>query len=163
MEDLSSIISIFNQAKILLKIDNIPQWQNGHPNKIVFKKDIKNNLCYLLIVNKSIVGISTMLFTGEPTYRYIYGGNWTNKRASYVTFHRIAISTKYRGQHLNSYLFSNLISLAYERGYRQFRIDTHKRNKRMQHIIKKFGFKYKGFIYLDPNEKYERNAYELNL
>ena len=71
------------------------------------------------------------------------------------------------GQHLSHYFFSNLISAAYRDGIRNFRIDTHDLNKRMQAIVTSFGYAFRGKIYVDePAENPEdnaRRAYELNL
>ena len=162
-KDLSAIMPIIDYAKQLLKSDGSQQWQNGNPNEKIILDDIRKGYCYLLIVDGQIAGTSALLTEPDPNYEVIIDGSWENNESIYATFHRIAISDKFRGVHLSSYLFSNLLSLAYNQGLRDFRIDTHEMNLRMQGLIEKIGFKYRGRIFVDSTPHGERKAYELHL
>lgn len=165
--DLPAIMVILNQAKAQLKADGSPQWQDGYPDEAALTQDISAQQCWLLMVGSEIAGTATMIIGNDPNYLAIENGAWQNTTDPYATIHRIAIGSQFGGQHLSHYFFSDLISLAYARGVRNFRIDTHELNKRMQAVVTSFGYQYRGKIYVDePAENHEdnaRRAYELNL
>ena len=160
--DLPEIMKIIDEAKQLMKNDDTPQWQEGKPNEAILSDDIEKERAYCLMVDHDIAGIAILMTTPEPTYKQIEG-EWNNDVDQYATIHRIAISTKFRGQHLGKIFMSNLISRGMMLGIHNFRIDTHAVNKRMQGLIKATGFEERGVIYIDQTENGARNAYELNL
>lgn len=161
-EDLDQIMTIIDEAKALLKKDDNPQWQNGTPSREMLTEDINLKRAYCLVANKEIAGVAVLLTTPDPNYAEIAGA-WANNKEQYATIHRIAISSKFRGQHLSQFMMSNLISRGLMLGIRNFRIDTHAVNKRMQGLIKGLGFEYRGIVQVDQTENGARNAYELNL
>ena len=161
-KDLGSIMVIIDDAKQLLKADGSRQWQNGNPNEKIILDDIRKGCGYLLIVDEQIAGTSALMSVPDPNYEMI-DGSWKNNKAPYATIHRFAVSDKFRGMHLTGYFLSNLLSLAYSQGFRDFRVDTHEMNLRMQGLVQKFGFSYRGKIFVDPFPEGERKAYELHL
>lgn len=165
--DLPAIMGIITEAQALLKKDGSPQWQNGYPDKAALHQDIMAQQCWVLMVGDQVAGTATMIVAEDPNYLEITGGQWQNVTDPYATIHRIAIGSAFGGQHLSHFFFSNLISAAYRDGIRNFRIDTHDLNKRMQAIATNFGYQYRGKIYVaEPAVNHEdnaRRAYELNL
>lgn len=161
-KDLRQIMTIITEAKELMKNDGNPQWQNGKPNQEMLATDIMCKRAYCLIVNHKVAGIAVLQTTPEPSYVQI-AGSWNNDTDQYATIHRIAISTKFRGQHLGQIFMSNLISHGVMLGMHNVRIDTHATNKRMQSLIKQLDFDYRGIIRVDQTKDGLRNAYELNL
>ena len=161
-EDLNQIMTIIDEAKKLLKEDGNPQWQNGTPNREMLAEDINLKRAYCLVANKEIAGVAVLLTSPDPNYTKIEGA-WANNKEQYATIHRIAINSKFRGQHLSQFMMSNLISRGLMLGIHNFRIDTHAVNKRMQGLIKSLGFEYRGIVQVDQTENGDRNAYELNL
>lgn len=75
----------------------------------------------------------------------------------------MALSSHYRGMHLASYFFSNLISLQLAAGIHNFRIDTFKKNAVMRHLAANNGFDERGTIKVDDPIDPARIAYELNI
>lgn len=162
-QDAASIMTIIDHAKQLLKADGSEQWQNGNPNEQTILEDIEKGYGQLLIVDGEIAGTSALLTDPDPNYEVIHDGAWKNDLDPYATIHRLAISDKFRGMRLANYFFSNLHSLAYSQGFRNYRIDTHEKNKRTQGLIANFGYAYRGQIFVDPSPEGERKAYELHL
>lgn len=164
---LPTIMQIIDHAKAQLKADGSPQWQDGYPDAATLTQDISAQQCWLLMVDGQIAGTATMIIGNDANYREILNGDWQNTTDPYATVHRIAIGAGFGGQHLSHFFFSNLISQAYRDGIRNFRIDTHDLNKRMQAVVTGLGYQYRGKIYVDePAENHEdnaRRAYELNL
>jgi len=167
VSDLNEIMNIISQAQATLKADGSPQWQSGYPDAATLKNDIMAQQCWLLMVDGKIAGTATLIVADDPNYRVITDGNWHNDTDPYATIHRIALNSDYTGQHLSKIFVSNLISHSYQNGIHNFRIDTHKLNKRMQALATSTGYVHRGKIYVDePADNHEDNArlaYELNL
>lgn len=160
--DLAEIMAIVGDAKEFLKKSGSTQWQNGYPNEEVILADIKNGDGYVLLDGDKVAGYAAVLAGIEPTYQKI-DGSWKNNDDLYSTIHRICLSGDYQGQGLSKIFMSNIISLQYANGVRNFRVDTHRLNKPMQALAKSNGFEYRGIIEVNEKEDPERLAYELNM
>ena len=100
-------------------------------------------------VEKSPVAYFALLPSPEPTYDYIDGAWLTDE--PYGVIHRIASYPDVHG------VFSAIIDFAAAR-YPHLRIDTHRDNRIMQHVIAAAGFTCCGIIWLTDGT--ERLAYE---
>ena len=98
---------------------------------------------------ESIVAYFALLPSPEPTYDVIEGAWLTDE--PYGVIHRMASYPEIHG------IFSTVINYAASR-YAHLRIDTHRDNRIMQHLIEKHGFTYCGIIRLEDGT--ERLAYE---
>ena len=163
LQDLPAIMKIIDDAKELLKKNGSPQWQNGYPNQETLTQDIAMQTNWVLINDNKVAATATLQLTPEPTYRNITQGQWQQPDEPYATIHRVAISSDYRGQGLSKLLFSNLLTVGQMQGIKNFRVDTHRSNKAMQHIAENFNFKKRGIIKVNDQNDPERLAYELNL
>ena len=163
LQVLTAIMKIIDDAKELLKKNGSPQWQNGYPDQETFTQDIVMQTNWILINDNKVVATATLQLTPEPTYRNITQGQWQQPDEPYATIHRVAISSNYRGQGLSKLLFSNLLTVGQMQGIKNFRVDTHRSNKAMQHIAENFNFKKRGIIKVNDQNNPERLAYELNL
>ncbi len=162
-QDLAAIMKIIDDAKNLLKKNGSPQWQNGYPNRETFAQDIATQTNWVLINGNKVAATATLQLTPEPTYRNITQGQWQQPDEPYATIHRVTISSNYRGQGLSKLLFSNLLTVGQMQGIKNFRVDTHRNNKAMQHVVENFNFKRRGIIKVNDQNDPERLAYELNL
>ncbi|WP_040458783.1 GNAT family N-acetyltransferase [Limosilactobacillus antri] len=163
MRDLPAINRIIKDAKDALKAAGSPQWQDGHPDQRTIINDITHHLSWALVIDKQVVGVATLLPGPEKSYQDLQGGTWNDDDNPYLTIHRVAINSQYQGQHLSTFLFSNLLTIGQERGYTNFRIDTHRLNKAMQAVAQKFDFQYRGTVNVEDQIDPARLAYELNL
>lgn len=162
-DDLPLIEQVIEDGRQALKAASSTQWQDGNPTKETLADDVRQRQSWVLLVNGQVAGVATLKPGPEADYRTITGGHWVNDSDDYVTIHRVAISSHFRGQHLSSFMFSNLLTVGQELGYTNFRIDTHEQNQVMQHLIKKFGFQYRGTVTVDDQLDPQRVAFELNL
>ena len=96
-----------------------------------------------------IVAYFALLPSPEPTYDIIDGAWLTDE--PYGVIHRMASYPDIHG------IFSTIIDYAASR-YTHLRIDTHRDNRIMRHLIEKHGFTYCGIIWLEDGA--ERLAYE---
>ncbi len=67
--------------------------------------------------------------------------------------HRLALSDAARGRGAAGTAFQLVEDLCRDRGVREFRVDTDAGNHKMQHILAKQGFQYRGSIRFDNSEK----------
>lgn len=150
-DDLSNLTKVYSAAREYMKNSGNPdQWRNNYPPKEVLIADIENEELYVLVNDSGRIYASFLLMNRpESTYSYI-DGMWQDSSA-YATIHKVASD----GTQKN--VFYDIVEFAKMR-YSHIRIDTHKQNLTMQHLIEKYGFKYCGIIYLENGDP--RMAYE---
>ena len=140
-DDLDEIRNIFLVAKGKMVSDgNLEQWKDIDYPFCYTKEDIDKRQCYVIENdNKELVATFVYIIGDDPTYSYIEG-KWLNNN-KYGTIHRIASNNK------EKHIFKTVLDYVLSSGI-NIRIDTHKDNKRMKHLIEKNGFTYCGIIYV---------------
>ena len=158
--DIPALRPVFEAAKSIMRADgNYEQWSApGFPPEDLLLRDIARGGGY--VIESSVMPGSTghltlrgyfaLLPSPEPTYDRIDGAWLTDE--PYGVIHRIASYPEDHG------IFASIIDFAASR-YAHLRIDTHRDNRIMQHLIAKHGFTYCGIIWLEdgtPRLAYER-------
>ena len=160
-EDVPELMEVFGKAREIMRASgNMQQWSDGYPSEEIVRKDIEEGVCYVHCDRKlnEETGkreeriIATMAFIPgpDPTYAKIHNGQWIDESPYYV-IHRIAAAEP---GHNVAFMLLDWAFL--QTG--NIRIDTHKDNVIMQHILDKQGFTHCGTIYLangDPREAYQ--------
>ena len=148
--DLPALRPVFEAAKAIMRADGNPsQWSApGFPPENLLLRDIARGGGYV-IEGCSPRAYFALLPSPEPTYDRIDGAWLTDE--PYGVIHRIASYPEDHG------IFAAIIDFAAAR-YAHLRIDTHRDNRIMQHLIEKHGFTYCGIIWLEDGT--ERLAYE---
>lgn len=160
-EDVPELMEVFGKAREIMRASgNMHQWSDGYPSEEIIRKDIEEGVCYVHCDRKlnEETGkreeriIATMAFIPgpDPTYAKIHNGQWIDESPYYV-IHRIAAAEP---GHNVAFMLLDWAFL--QTG--NIRIDTHKDNVIMQHILAKQGFTHCGTIYLangDPRETYQ--------
>lgn len=140
-DDLERMKELFACARAYMKKSGNPnQWKNDRPSIKLVINDIAKNNSYVIEDDEKIVATFACIKGIEPTYLDI-DGKWLNDD-DYVTIHRVASDGSRRG------IFKEIIKYC-GKFNRDIRIDTHKDNKTMIHLIEKNGFKYCGIIIVD--------------
>lgn len=153
-EDIPELMELFAKARSIMRASgNMHQWNNGYPSEEVVRNDINNEVCHVLCDESGKI-IATMAFIQgpDPTYAVIFDGAWIDD-SPYHVIHRIAVHEPghHAAEKLFEWAFMHTSSL---------RIDTHKDNVIMHHILKKHGFTHCGRILLadgDPREAFQKN------
>ena len=154
--DLDTLMKIFEGAKqIMRSCGNLHQWNEGYPSVDIVSKDIKSGYCIIAYEGDEILATMTIIPGPDPTYAYIEG-SWSNEDPYYV-IHRIATSAP--GRNLASKMFDWAFENICSKGISTIRIDTHRDNCIMKHILTKYGFQECGVIYLENGDA--RDAYIL--
>ncbi|MBO6064124.1 MAG: N-acetyltransferase [Bacteroidales bacterium] len=148
--DIPALRPVFEAAKGIMRADgNRDQWSApGFPDDSLLLRDIAREGGFV-IEDDALVAYFALLPSPEPTYDYIDGAWLTDE--PYGVIHRMASYPDVHG------IFSAVIDFAASR-YSHLRIDTHRDNHIMQHLIEKYGFTYCGIIWLEDGT--ERLAYE---
>ncbi len=129
---------------------NLKQWTDGYPSADVFRQDIERGVSYVVEDAGRAVATFALVPGPDVTYARIYEGEWLNDEPYYVV-HRIASRQGVRG----------VLRMVLDYGFQltqNIRIDTHRDNVIMQHLMQKYGFSYCGIIYLLSGD--ERLAFQ---
>ncbi len=149
--DLDTVLWLFSEAREIMRADgNIHQWEGPYPGEKQVRSDIELGVGRVVVHDGEVVAYFAIIPSPEPTYAYI-DGKWLDNDLPYMVIHRIASSRDSHGvfREIMDYSFSLCGNI---------RIDTHRDNHIMQHVIAKAGFKYCGIIYLADGA--ERLAYQ---
>lgn len=156
MDDIDEVMAIIEDGRELLKEEGNGQWQFGYPNRDDLVNDIKKQELYCLLNDDKLASIFAL--TGyEESYMHFYEG-WWKTDYDYLVIHRIATKKECRGLGYGYAMFLVAIEVTKEKGYHSLRIDTHKNNHILLHLMEKTGFEYCGKAILPPNK--DRVMYE---
>ena len=158
-EEIPALLKIFSNVKgIMRESGNMNQWNDSYPSEEIIRKDIEDGHCIVLCEEtgrdrSASKIIATMAFIPgpDPTYAVISDGAWPDDEPYYV-IHRIAVAEP--GHNAAKRLFDWAFTQA-----DTIRIDTHKDNVIMHHVLGKYGFDRCGIIYLADGQ--EREAYQM--
>jgi len=149
--DWERIGQIYAQARAFMaRSGNPTQWGTDRPPCSRLRQDMAEGNLYVLVSGKTVHGVFALLLGEDPTYGEIYGGAWHYDRP-YGTLHRVA------GDGSGGILRAAVDFSARHCGY--LRIDTHRDNLVMRHVIQKAGFRECGTILTDDGTP--RIAYDL--
>ena len=149
--ELDDIMSIYEGARAFMRRSgNMTQWTNGYPGRDVLLADISSGCSFVCLDGGVILGVFSLMYGEDPTYRVIHGGRWLNDRP-YATVHRLAAGAHRKG----------VAAFCLDWCLRQcgnLRVDTHADNAPMRRLLEREGFCYCGVIYVDDGSP--RVAYQ---
>ncbi len=149
-EDLDAVEKIFVHARKQMAINGNPtQWGDDRPSMDLVRNDIAEGNSYVVLNDGKITATFACIPGIEPTYLEIDGA-WLDDDP-YVTIHRIASLNEVKG------IFDHVIDWLSDR-HVDIRIDTHRDNRIMRHLIERNGFHTCGIIIVDDGT--ERIAYQ---
>ena len=138
--DVPRLMTIFSEARSYMAANGNPHQWVGRPTAEDVLTDIRNGHSYVCVDDGEVVGTFAYIPGPDPTYAVIYEGAWPDDEP-YGVIHRIAGS---KGAH-------GVVAAAFRWAFAQcdrMRIDTHKDNRIMQHLLMENGFSYCGVILL---------------
>ena len=148
--DLPRILEIYAFArKFMAENGNPTQWGTDKPGEALLRQDILRQRLQVVTCDGMIHGVFYFFSGEDPTYRVITQGHWLSDEP-YGTIHRIAADGS--GGVFGACLKWCLESIPH------LRIDTHRNNLVMQHVVEKHGFSRRGIIFVEDGT--ERIAYE---
>lgn len=140
LKDIPDMMEVFAIARQTMRANgNLQQWINYPPEELL-EEDIRAEKSYVLETDGKICGTFFFSLEEDPTYLVIDDGAWLND-APYGVIHRIASNASKRGVLEAAINYCAQFST-------NLRIDTHKDNTIMQHLLEKYGFQKCGIIYV---------------
>ena len=143
--------SIIDDARKFQREQGFVQWTDDYPDRETIQKDIRDKKGYVMRAGGVIAGYMCIDFSGEPAYRDIKGA-W-GSGGPYAVVHRMAFDRTYRGIGAADAAFRLIEDFCLQHGIRNIRVDTDPLNKRMQHILRKNNFEYRGTILFQGGER----------
>lgn len=146
------IMRLVDEARgIMRSCGNVNQWIDGYPDEETILHDINNGHGYLCVQQGGeAVAYFAFIPSPEPTYKEIFEGEWLDDKPYHVV-HRLASTAASHG------VFNDVMDYCMAVAG-NLRIDTHRDNVIMRHVIERYGFTYCGIIYLLNGD--ERLAYQ---
>ena len=140
--DLAGIMKIMERARsFMASVGNPNQWIAGYPQKELMESEIAEGHCFVCInVDGKLVATFCFIDGVDPNYKYIEDGEWLNDKP-YSVLHRLASDGTCSG------IFDFCLEWCSSRS-RNIRVDTHRDNQILQHLLLKHGFTYCGIIYV---------------
>ena len=144
LNDVDDLEKLYEYARQEMINNNNPlQWNNTEPSVDKLISRINDGNHYIVERNGHICGAFSAIPGRDPTYSHIVG-KWLND-LPYITIHTIASNNTEKGVLKAALDFCFTLE-------NTVRIDTHKDNHIMIHLLKKYGFTYCGTIYLENSE-----------
>lgn len=150
--DLPLVMEIYDYARAFMRANgNVTQWVNGYPSEELIRQEIQDGHSFVCTDGDGeIVGTFCFILGDDPTYQQIYDGAWLNDEP-YGVIHRMGTNGKRKG------IAEACLDWSFQHSD-NIRVDTHRDNLVMQHILEKNGFKRCGIIYVRDGT--ERIAYQ---
>ena len=160
-EDIPRILEIVQDARESLARFHIDQWQGPYPDAARFEEDIRLGQCFVLTHGEDIPAFFVLSPLPEPGYAAITDGKWSAD-IPYCVLHRAAAAKEYRGSGISQAIIRCAEEQARAYGLKCIRVDTHKKNKPMQNLLRESGFRYRGNILVEsePGHDPHRQAFE---
>ena len=150
--DIEVLLDIFTYARAQMIADGNPtQWGDGYPSREQLEHDIQRGMSYIVEHKGQPCATFVFIIGEDPTYHYIEDGQWLDNTLPYGTIHRMASNGQQRG------IFLFVLHWCSAK-CKNIRIDTHKDNQRMIHLIEQANFTRCGIIYTRDNSP--RIAYQ---
>ncbi|MFA6830257.1 MAG: GNAT family N-acetyltransferase, partial [Bacilli bacterium] len=147
-------LNIISDAKLLLSKES-NQWQNGYPNEEVLRDDISTHSLFGFYEDKELISIMALKKGIDSNYSHIEGRWLTMPNENDLCIHRLAVKASYYSKGIGDAMIKQAIFYAKAHKNRIIRVDTHKNNLAMRHLIMKNGFIYCGIVSLQAYADYD--------
>ena len=94
VEDISAVAEIMAAASRRLCAAGVDQWQRGYPNRTSVERDVEDGVGVVLCEGDTILAYGAVIFTGEPAYNDITGGEWLTS-GDYACVHRVCVNERH--------------------------------------------------------------------
>ena len=136
LEDIPRIMEIVDYARQTLREHGVDQWQGDYPSEKQLRQDAEGGELYVVRHGFEIAAFFFLTDKPEPSYEDITDGKWTPD-VPYCVLHRSAVA---------EYMLRCVEDITRQLGGRAVRVDTHKKNKSMQNLLRNNGFRYRGNV-----------------
>lgn len=157
MDDVPRILQLVDHSRSIMRANgNHVQW-DGYPGSDLIGSDIERGIGHVVMADGQTAGYFALLLDPEPTYAYIEDGLWLDDTTPYGTIHRLACAPGVHGIARCAFAWS-------ETRCASIRVDTHRANHIMLHIVQRLGYSRCGVVYMrdgTPREAFQRMMYPM--
>lgn len=146
-QDIPAVLSLWENAKIFMKEQGLPQWQQGYPALPEAQQDIALQRLWLIEEDGAPLAAFVFDTLPDPSYASLAEGGWRIP-GPYGALHRIAVAPEARGKGVGRAAAAHCRSLCARLGLPALRVDTHPDNRPMRTMLEKAGFTHCGLLYL---------------
>lgn len=140
--DLENVLFIFKSAIELMKIQNIPQWDEIYPNETVLSEDILKKQLYIMNIDEKTASIFVLNKECDNEYK---NGNWEFPNAEYTVVHRLCVNPKLQNQGIGKLTMRFAEKIAKDMGAETIRLDCFTKNPFAFSMYRKLGYKVTGY------------------
>lgn len=139
LADLPAMMALYAHARKFMAAQGNPgQWGTIYPDEAQLTEDIETGGAWLCRENGELLAAFYLAPGPDEDYAVIREGSWLEKDRPYWVIHRVA---SYGGKGAAAYC----LAWCWQR-CDNLRIDTHRDNRPMQHLLEKCGFGYRGVV-----------------
>ena len=157
MDEIPRILELIDHSRSIMRQNgNHSQWV-GYPGADLIGEDIQHGIGHVIVAEVTPVGYFALLRTPEPTYEYIEDGHWLDDTTPYGTIHRLACAPGVHGIARTAFAWS-------EQQFPSIRVDTHRDNLIMLHLVNQLGYCRCGVVYMrdgSPREAFQKMMYPM--
>ncbi len=157
--DMKTVLKIINDGKEYLAENNVDQWQICTPSEKIIENDISRQQGFLIYKDDRPAAYEVISFEREEAYHNPIDGSM-KLEGDYATIHRTSAAKEFRSSGISHQMFDFALLHAYLNKKKIMRIDTHKDNKIMQHIIMREGFEYVETVQFTESDRMRRIVFE---
>lgn len=145
-EEAAHVMRLYENARSFMAAHGNPsQWGTSYPQEDLILRDISAGNSYVCEEHGNIIAVFYYKEGDDPTYARIFSGQWLNE-LPYGAVHRITSDGTVKGT----------AGFCLDWAFRQcgnLKIDTHKDNHIMQHVLEKNGFTRCGIIFTEDGSE----------
>ncbi|MFI5162607.1 MAG: GNAT family N-acetyltransferase [Sphingobacteriales bacterium] len=142
LSDIPGIMRVIKEVVPIMCASGNFQWDDTYPNAAVFEEDIALGQLWVADADGDIAGVTAITTEQYPEYADV--GMDINETA--IVTHRLAVSTRYRGQGIAALLLQQAEQVAIDRCIKTLRIDTNTANEATNKLFPKMGYIFTGEI-----------------
>ena len=149
--EFDACMQILREGRAFQQEQGFIQWTPEYPSEALVREDIRTGGGWLYKIDGEPAGYMYLSFEPDPSYADPACA-W-RRDVPYAAVHRIALSRRFAGKGLSCAVFGAIRELCRARGVSCIRIDTDKKNARMQHVLEKNGFVRCGCVLFEGDKK----------
>jgi GNAT superfamily N-acetyltransferase len=142
LDDITGIMKVIKEVVPLMRSSGNFQWDDTYPNAAVFEDDIALDQLWVADSDGDIAGVTAITTEQYPEYADV--GMDISETA--IVTHRLAVSTRYRGQGIAALLLQQAEQVALNSSIKTLRIDTNTANEATNRLFPKLGYVFAGEI-----------------
>ena len=142
IDDLQSVLEIFNNATNAMNIKGVYQWDNIYPNADILALDIKKEEMYLAVSENEILSAFVINSECDDEYKKV---KWNYPDLPYIVVHRLCVNPEYQNIGIGMKSMLEAESIAKNNGVKAIRLDAFTENPVALSLYEKLGYSIAGY------------------